>query len=143
MTTTLPPPSPLTPEQEKLAAQIAERQKLVSKGVNITLADGRTLDLRYGMAALVELEETFGSLEGVGSAFQSVAGGGGKVFTSVLGLLAAGLAHHGITRATLLRDDLLAVDRLQEYANAANEAFDRAFPTVEAGEGKGEAPGAA
>lgn len=133
------------PQQAATAAltqQAIDRKAVAAQGVDITLRDGRVLDMRYGMAGVVALEETFGSLKGVAEAFAILGTGEGAAFTAILGLVGAGLVHHGITRADLLRHDLLELTRLMEYADAAGAAFDRAFPApASAGEGEGQTTG--
>lgn len=144
MTTAASALGALTPEQEAAARALAARERIVSKAVDITLADGRVVGLRYGMAGVVALEQEFGGLRGVGEAFEHI-NAGGAVYTSILGLIAAGLTHHGITREQVLRDDLLDLARVEEYAVAALEAWSLAFPTadssevVDLGEGNREA----
>lgn len=140
------PAPPVEPPQQAAAAaltqQAIDRKAVVAQGVDVTLRDGRVLDMRYGMAGVVALEETFGSLKGAAEAFQLLSTGEGASFTAILGLVGAGLVHHGVTRADLIRHDLLELSRLMEYANAAGEAFGRAFPApASAGEGEGQTTG--
>ena len=134
-----PPPEPHDAATAALAQQAATRTAVVARSVDITLTDGRVLGMRYGMAGVAALEEEFGGLGEVAEAFALLQGGKGKVFTAIIGLVGAGLAHHGITKAEVIRHDLLDLNRIMEYGEAAAEAFDRAFPAP--ADAAGEAPG--
>jgi len=134
-----PPPVTVSIEDAQAAAARATRTAVAARSVDITLTDGRVLGMRYGMAGVAALEEEFGGLGEVAEAFQLLQGGKGKVFTAIIGLVGAGLAHHGITKAEVIRHDLLDLNRIMEYGEAAAEAFNRAFPAP--ADAAGEAPG--
>lgn len=118
-----------------------EGQRITAKGYPITLTDGREVRLRFGMAAILQLEEDFGSLGAVQEALKNLTPQG-RVFGPVVDLLAAGLSHHGITRAELIGGDLLALDGLEHYAEQLGRAFAEAFPSMKVG-GQGNVQGPA
>lgn len=112
---------------------MTDSDRLLATGVPITLSDGRTPRLRYGMRGLKALEDEFGSIN---NAIDLVNGEvAGKVFTPLVKLLAAGLIQEELDEDALL--DLLVPAWLDEYSTALQAAFEEAFPS--ASPGKGEA----
>jgi hypothetical protein len=105
--------------------------KLLARGVEVTLADGRVARLRFGMRELAELEDLFGSLNGSQEALA-----GGKTFKSTAQLLAIGLAHEGLTLEQLW--DLLIPADTHLYAEAIVDAISQSFPDSD-GPGNSEA----
>lgn len=101
--------------------------RLQAAGAPVLLANGREVWLRYGMAALLHLEDTYGSIPGVLEALNGL-NAGGKAFTTVVDLIVPGLLHEGISRADLLADDLLDPSLLQVYVQAIARAFEQSFP---------------
>lgn len=125
----------------------SEGAALQGRGAPLTLADGRFVRVRYGMAGLVQIEEDFGSIMAVTSFLEGMTASGekgaqpGKVFGPLVKLLAAGLVHMGITSRMLLELDLIEPDELQEVAGAVALAFADAFPKAAAKvAARGEAP---
>lgn len=127
-------------------------RRLRATGHPITLTDGRTVQVRYGMASIVELEDRFGSLGGVQDAMNAL-DAGAKVFGSMMDLLACGLLYAGLVptaagelptvgqvRQVLLAHDLVDPADLTDYMEALGRAFTEAFP--DPGGAVGEAAGA-
>jgi hypothetical protein len=119
-------------------AQPTHAQRLQAKGHPITLADGREIRVRFGMGALVAIEERFGSLKAVEEQLKSL-DVNARVFGPILDLLMAGIIHTGITREELLNDELLDPEQLTEYAQAVGRAFAEAFPSISVGRGNEQA----
>lgn len=123
-------------------------RRVRATGHPIILTDGQTVQVRYGMASIVELEDRFGSLGGVQDAMASL-NAGSKVFGSMMDLLACGLLYAGLiptqpgelptvgqVRAVLLGRDLVDPADLKDYMEALGRAFTEAFPDPGSAEGK-------
>lgn len=121
--------------------------RLAAPGVPLDLTDGRTVHVRFGMRALMRLEDRFGSLQGVARVFQAAQSGEGTaVVGSAVAILACGLQGEHDGSGAPLTDperlaDLLDPLRLQDYVTAAGEALTQAFP-VQAAPGNDGAPAA-
>ena len=104
---------------------------LADRGVEIELLDGKSVTICYGFRSLMQLEDQYGS---VNAAIELVQQGvDGKAFTSLAGILAAGLMHE-TTETGVLGDanvlaDYLDPTKLEDYAEAMSEAFTRSFPS--------------
>lgn len=117
---------------------------LADRGVPLTLVDGHKVTLCFSFAALLLLEEEFGSVQGVIDKVSDTANA--AAFTSILRVLACGLCHeHGPGGEDLADVHNLAAladpGDLATYSDAIGEAFTKAFPHKdddEAGAGDGE-----
>jgi hypothetical protein len=115
-----------------------ESDRLLAAGVEVPLADGRTVALRYSLRSLKAFEDTFGSIGGALEALNGLfTGANEKKIGTIVPALAAGLIHLGISEDALY-DGLAKADEMPVYLNAINEALDQAFPPATAG--KAEAP---
>lgn len=110
---------------------VTEGDRVEARGVPITLADGRSVRLRFGAKALRYLEREYGSLK----AFQEEAkkGNEGRAVTAVLDAIIAGLLHESLGTVDEV-ENLLDERRLTtDYADAFNKAWDEAQPPEESG----------
>jgi hypothetical protein len=112
---------------------MTEGTQLLAQGRPITLVDGSTAHIRYGLHALALLEEKFGSLAAM---YRVVTTAGPRQAFSQLGnMLAAGLWHivddgrdMSVAELALALDDRLDPRRMPEYEDAIILALADAFP---------------
>lgn len=113
--------------------------RIAAAGVPVVLANGRTVNLRYGFRGLVALEDAFGGIAAVQTAIS------GDMTGAALRPLATALAcgfggeHDGqgqpLTAERLIADELLDPRDLRAYADAFGAALAQAFPPAAGGEG--------
>lgn len=123
-----------------MTAQTAGK-RLRAAGIPIVLLDGEAHVVRFDMAALVALEEQFGSLGAVQDLLTNL-DEHKAVFGPMLDLLAAGLANEGMTRQRLLSEELVDAADLDAVATAVGKAFAQAFPDAAKKVASGEAEAA-
>lgn len=121
---------------------VSDAARIAGQGEKITLADGRTLRVRYPMKAMLAIEERWGSI----NAIQALVGidekgaAVGKVFGPLIDLLEIGLAHENLGRDELL--DLTDPAQLNSYWEAVGRALHQALPdageAAARGNGQGE-----
>lgn len=109
-----------------------EAARIAAAGVPLVLANGRTVNLRFGFRGLVALEDEFGGIAAVEHAIS------GDMTSATLRPLAKALAcglggeHDGagapLTADRLINDELLAPTDLKSYADAFQAALTQAFP---------------
>ena len=117
--------------------------RILARGVPITLADGRTAHLRYGMLGLKQLEDDFGSLAKVQDAIKkefarnSKEGAPtGKAINLAWSIMRAGLLDLEMTELEL--DRVLDPALFGDYADAIGQAFDQAFGDGKAKKGQAQ-----
>ena len=115
---------------------MTDAARLAAPGFPITLVTGQVVHCRYGMAALMRLEDRFGGLAAMQSAISL--DGSGPMIGPAVALIAAGLSHeHNGEGAPLSNPDLLAdlldPSQLETYLAAAGLALQQAFPAGKAG----------
>lgn len=120
---------------------VTDGSRLLAAGHPITLADGRSVNVRFGFRGLLMLEEHFGSLTAVQGVIQTDDEGNvtGKAFEPVARLITAGLASEGIDYEQAL--DLLDPRQLAEYVIAVGAALEEALPAPPSGADAGKATG--
>ena len=112
---------------EKGNAVATQGTRLLAQGAPLTLTDGRTVHVRFGMRALAQIEQHFGSITHMTVELNKPSG---KKFTAAVHVLAAGLGHEdGLDYDTLL--DLLHPAQMDAYDQALEAAWDEAFPPDE------------
>ena len=111
---------------EKGNAVATQGTRLLAQGAPLTLTDGRTVNVRYDMRALVLIEQHFGSTTAMAVELSDPTG---KKFTALIHALACGLTHEGLDYDALL--DLLHPSQVEEYDQAMEAAWDEAFPPAE------------
>jgi hypothetical protein len=121
-------------------------QILADKGVPLVLL-GKAFTLCYGFQALMLVEERFGSIQGAIDLLESMdpkdgTAISGKAFTSLVDLMACGMAHEvGDDGEDLSQPAMLAyycdTEALPSYAEAIATAFTRAFPKAPEGADQG------
>lgn len=116
--------------------------RLLAAGEPITLANGHTVNVRYGMRSLLELERRFGGLAHVQSAISD--DGTGAMVEPSLQLVTCGLLHeHDGNGAPLTVDrlaELLPPELFQTAVQTAARAMEGAFPTPAAAAPAAAAP---
>lgn len=106
--------------------------RLAAAGVPLTLANGRTVNLRYGFRGLVALEDEFGGIAAVETAISGDMTG--PALRPLAKALACGLGgeHDGqgqpLTAERLVNDELLTPLAIKDYAEAFRAALQQAFP---------------
>lgn len=95
-----------------------DSRRVAARGAPLTLLDGRTVTVRFGMRELSELEEQFGSMHAVQDSLAT-----GKTFTSLCRVLAVAT---GIAVDDLF--DLLHPAEVEAYSEVLNVALTEAFP---------------
>lgn len=105
-------------------------EKILGPGVALTLPDGRSVTLRYGMRGIAALDEHFG---GIGPMFDQLQQGlHGPLAVPLCQAVAAGLLHknagHRLTCDDLLEE--LDPTCFEEYSEAVVEAVMQAFPQL-------------
>lgn len=107
---------------------VTDGSRLLAAGHPITLIDGRSVNVRFGFRGLLMLEEQFGSLGSVQNIIRTDEQGNivGKAFDPLARLVAAGLAHEGLSYDDLL--DLLDPRFLTEYMEAVGKAIEEGLP---------------
>lgn len=120
-----------------------ESDRILAAGVQLTLAGGRLVHLRYSMRSLKMFEDTFGSVSEVHHLLNGLIPdtpegdpSNVKVVSTLVPILAAGLRHEGITEDDLY-DGLAEWDQRTAYFDAIMDALDQAFPTPSTSPGKG------
>lgn len=117
-----------------------EADRILAAGVEIPLADGRTVALRYSLRSLKSFEDHFGSVGNAVDALNGVlTGENEKKIGTIVPTLAFGLFHEAIT-ADALYDGLAKAHEMPAYLDAIREALDQAFPPTKASSGKDEPP---
>jgi hypothetical protein len=106
--------------------------QIQAAGRTITLSTGNEITLRYGMAALVEIEKEYGSVNGLVKALNQAENG--NVFTVLSHALWAGSSRKVPLAAFL---DLLDPKLVSQYSEAFGEALSE---SVGSGDSQGEAP---
>lgn len=101
-------------------------QRLLAQGAPLTLTDGRMVNVRYDMRALVLIEQHFGSTTAMAVELSDPTG---RKFTALVHALACGLTHEGLDYDALL--DLLHPSQVDAYDEAMEKAWDEAFPPAE------------
>jgi hypothetical protein len=118
---------------------------LADRGVPVTLVDGNTYTLLYNFRSLMHLEQKFGSVQ---AAIAIVSNTQGAAFTSLAGILAAGLLHEvtppeddgrPLGEVEVLAD-FLDPKRIGEYADLMGQAFKLSFPEAPAADGDAADP---
>lgn len=105
-----------------------ESDRILAAGVEVPLADGRTVALRYTLRSLKAFEDTFGSVAAALDALNALyTGANEKKIGTIIPSLAAGLIHERITEDALY-DGLAKEHEMAVYLNAITEALDQAFP---------------
>ena len=114
-----------------------ESDRILADGVEIPLADGRTVALRYSLRSLKSFEDHFGSVGNAVDALNAIlTGENEKKIGTIVPVLAFGLFHEAITADALY--DGLAKPQMSVYFDAIREALDQAFPPTKASSGKDE-----
>ena len=110
---------------------MSDSDGILAPGAAITLVDGSQARLRYGFLAIKQLEDEFGSLNGMQEALQrefSADKDGqptGKAVGMAWSLLKAGLLDLELSEVEL--DRQIDMGRFPEYADAINKALTQAF----------------
>lgn len=122
------------------AQTTTDAARLLAEGIPVPTALGE-LRLRYGFRALRDLEEKYGSLEGLQEAMEGVQGKG-AAFGPLLDLIVPGLLHSGHSEDALI--DALIPRELGTYVDAMVGAMREAFPdaaaSADAASAEGKAP---
>ena len=119
----------------------SDAARIRAEGAKVELTDGRIVAVRFDIAALMRIEDEFGSLA---AAFRAE-----KHVSTVVRQLAIGLAHEGFTVDTLI--PLLDSRRMHDYQEALGVAWQEALPdpdpketgeatTESTGDGSGGSP---
>lgn len=117
----------------------SESDRILAAGVDVPLADGRTVTLRYTLRSLKRFEDEYGSVSAALDALNGLyTGDNEKKIGTIVPALAAGLFHERIS-IDALYDGLAKADEMPVYLNAVTQALDQAFPPpAPASPGKGD-----
>lgn len=120
-----------------MSSETTDSDRLLARGVPITLADGETVRLRYSMRSLKWLEDEFGSIQAIQEALPDGEDTQDRpVFGPMSKVMYGGLLHLDLTYDEVL--DLLSPRQINEYGEAVGKAFNEAFPQVNEGNVEGE-----
>lgn len=114
---------------------MSESDQILAAGVPVTLADGSTANVRFGMWGLKLVEDEFGSLgamyEALNSAFDTGDGEApmGPAFTTIFQIMK--IALYDLDKSERELADLLDLRRLEEYVNAVGQALEQSLPEAE------------
>lgn len=114
---------------------MSESDQILAAGVPVTLADGSTANVRFGMWGLKLVEDEFGSLgamyEALNSAFDTGDGDApmGPAFTTIFQIMK--IALYDLDKSERELADLLDLRRLEEYVNAVGKALEQSLPEAE------------
>jgi hypothetical protein len=119
-----------------------DSDRILAPGVPVTLIDGRTVTLRYGMRAMKAIEDRWGSVgEAMLLLHGVLQGTTPKSIGTVVAFLADGLIHEGLSEDALL--DLTEFGAMARYIDSIADALDEALPTPSPGKAEdGETPAA-
>lgn len=121
-----------------------ESDRLLAEGIPLDLANGRAVKVRYSLRSLKVFEDVYGSVGVVQELLAGLfTGENKKTVSTVVPVLAIGLAHEGIAEDELY--DLLDIGEIPTYLNAIASALEQAFPPPSTGgkaEGEAPSPGA-
>lgn len=115
-----------------MTTSTTDGDRILGTGVQIKLADGSTVTLRYGMLGVREVDAHFGSVSAMFAALN------GTLTTPLAEPLAhaiaAGLRHRNAearhSAEALIEQDLLDTTLMDTYIEAAVEAMMQAFPPL-------------
>jgi hypothetical protein len=117
-----------TPKEDQLEEAVQDKDVIRARGAEITLIDGSKEWIRYGFAELMQLEEEYGSLDGVSKAIEAAFGETfdftGKALSFIYKLMEVGLARLGWTDEEL--NDRLDPALFAEYFEAYSQAYRQA-----------------
>lgn len=114
---------------------MSESDQILAAGVPVTLADGSTANVRFGMWGLKLVEDEFGSLGAMYEALNSAFDTGdddapmGPAFTTLLKIMQ--IALHDLDKSEREIADLLNLRLLEEYVNAVGQALEQSLPEAE------------
>lgn len=101
-----------------------DSDRLLADGIPVTLADG-VHHLRFTMRGLKVLEDRF---DGIDNVTEFLAGKASRRFGPLTDMLAAALAHEGMTHDAV--EEAADPARYNEYLSALVDALDVAFPAA-------------
>ena len=102
----------------------AEREAIAADGVDVTLADGSVATLRFGFAALIEIEREYGTLALWARQLDAASSGTGPMFGVVAKSIEIASGESDVV-------DRLDPRNVQTYAGALGQAFAQAWPVPE------------
>jgi hypothetical protein len=108
-------------------AEASDADRLLAAGVAVTLGDGKSYRLRFGFAALRQIENDFPDGLEAASKMLQAKGWKGKRVTALSNLMVAALIHTGLEPHAII--DLLELKHIVTYLDAMNLAFVQAMPT--------------
>jgi len=107
--------------------------KILLQGQTIALANGETVTIKYGFAALAVIEREYGSIQGLVAKLSDT---NGEVISTLGYALWAGTSRNVAVEAFL---DLLDPRKIQEYSEAFGTALSDAMPPGDSTPGEAKA----